>query len=66
MPSIRSNTAQASIKDASELKTGVCWRSSDHKACSFVSSNSTLTLTNSIKDMLLQSEDDKVVSELWE
>jgi hypothetical protein len=54
------------IFDEMMLKTGVCWRSSNHKACGFVSSNSTLTLTNSIKDMLLQNEDDKVVTELWE
>ena len=32
------------IFEEMKLKTGVCWRSSDHKACGFVSSNSTLML----------------------
>ena len=57
------------IFDEMKLKTGVCWRTSDHKACGFVSSSSTLTLTNTLRDMLtvVQNENDEVVSSvMWE
>ena len=41
-----------------KLKTGIYWRSSDHKACGFASCSSTMSLTDSIRDMIQDEENE--------
>ena len=56
------------IVDEMKLKTGIYWRSSDHKACGFALCSSTMSLTDSIRDMIQDEEkenDEKMFQEKY-